>query len=152
VPGWYGIGTALAAAMRDSEHADRLRRLYAEWPFFQAVVGNALREMARARLVIAARYAALAEGRQHERLAAEFERAERALLAITEQDDLLAHRPVIAKSIQLRNPYTDVLNLIQLDLMQRWRDGGDEGEDADALREALFVSLNGVAAAMQSTG
>ena len=31
------------------------------WPFFQAVVANALREMARARLVIAARYAALAD-------------------------------------------------------------------------------------------
>jgi phosphoenolpyruvate carboxylase len=126
--------------------------MYAEWPFFQAVVGNALREMARARLVISARYAALAEGRQHERIAAEFERSERALLAVTGQDALLAHSPVIARSIELRNPYTDVLNLVQLDLMQRWRGGGDEGDEAEALREVLFVSINGVAAAMQSTG
>jgi phosphoenolpyruvate carboxylase len=152
VPGWYGLGTALATALRDGEHADRLRRMHAEWPFFQAVVGNALREMARARFPIAERYAALAPARQHERIAAEFERAERALLAITEQDALLAHSPVIAKSIRLRNPYTDVLNLVQIELMQRWRGGGDEGDEADALREALFVSLNGVAAAMQSTG
>ncbi len=152
VPGWYGIGTALAAAVRDGEHAERLRTMYAEWPFFQAVVGNALREMARARLVISARYAALAEGRQHERIAAEFERSERALLAVTGQDALLAHSPVIARSIELRNPYTDVLNLVQLDLMQRWRGGGDEGDEAEALREVLFVSINGVAAAMQSTG
>jgi phosphoenolpyruvate carboxylase len=152
VPGWYGLGTALAAALRDGEHVERLRRMHAEWPFFQAVVGNALREMARARFPIAERYAALADGRQHERIAAEFERAERALLQIAEQDALLAHSPVIAKSIRLRNPYTDVLNLVQIELMQRWRGGGDEGEETEALREALFVSLNGVAAAMQSTG
>ncbi len=152
VPGWYGVGTALAQAMTRPEHADRLRQMYADWPFFQAVVGNALREMARARFAIAERYADLADGNQHERIAAEFDRAERALLGITGQDRLLAHSPVIAKSIRLRNPYTDVLNLVQLELMQRWRSGGNEGEDAEALQEALFVSLNGIAAAMQSTG
>src|SRR5690606_2620525 len=61
VPGWYGVGTALDAALRDSADADRLRRMHAEWPFFQAVTANALREMARARFLIARRYAALAE-------------------------------------------------------------------------------------------
>ena len=152
VPGWYGLGTALREAMRDSGDADRLRRMHAEWPFFRAVTANALREMARARFLIARRYAALADGRQHDKIAAEFERAERALLQVTGQERLLAHNPVIEKSIRLRNPYTDVLNLVQIELMRRWRDGGDEGEQAGALREALFVSLNGVAAAMQSTG
>lgn len=126
--------------------------MHAEWPFFRAVTANALREMARARFLIARRYAALADGRQHDKIAAEFERAERALLQVTGQERLLAHNPVIEKSIRLRNPYTDVLNLVQIELMRRWRDGGDEGEQAGALREALFVSLNGVAAAMQSTG
>ncbi len=88
----------------------------------------------------------------HERIAAEFERTEQALLAVAGQDRLLGHSPVIEKSIRLRNPYTDVLNLVQLELMQRWRNGGATGDDAEALREALFVSVNGIAAAMQSTG
>ncbi len=152
VPGWYGVGTALVQTMSNSEQAERLRAMHAEWPFFQAVVGNALREMARARFIMAERYAALADGRQHERIAAEFERAERSLLGITGQERLLAHSPVIEKSIHLRNPYTDVLNLVQLELMQRWRSGGREGDEAEALKEALFISLNGIAAAMQSTG
>ncbi|MEM1042322.1 MAG: phosphoenolpyruvate carboxylase [Bacteroidota bacterium] len=152
VPGWYGLGTALAQATADAGQADRLRQMHAEWPFFQAIVANALREMARARFAISERYAGLAEGRQHERLAAEFERAERALLRVAGQDRLLAHSPVIEKSIRLRNPYTDVLNLVQLELIERWRSGGAEGDEADALEEALFVSLNGLAAAMQSTG
>ncbi len=153
VPGWYGVGMAFKEALATGDvDTDRLRAMHEDWPFFQAVVANALREMARARLVIAARYAALAEGRIHERIAAEFERTERVLLDVAGQDRLLAHSPVIEKSIRLRNPYTDVLNLVQLELMQRWRKGGAEGDDAEALREALFVSVNGIAAAMQSTG
>jgi phosphoenolpyruvate carboxylase len=149
VPGWYGLGTALEAVI-DDDTLGRLRRLHAEWPFLQAVTGNALREMARARLLIARRYAALAEAPVHDRIAAEFARAERALLAVTGQERLLAHSPVIEKSIRLRNPYTDVLNLVQIELMRRWRD--DTPDDTEALREALFVSINGIAAAMQSTG
>ncbi|MEP0548005.1 MAG: phosphoenolpyruvate carboxylase [Rhodothermales bacterium] len=153
VPGWYGVGTAFEEALGAGDvDVDRLRAIHAEWPFFQAVVANALREMARARLVIAARYAALADEPVHKRINAEFERTERALLAVAGQDDLLSHSPVIEKSIRLRNPYTDVLNLVQLELMQRWRGGGATGDDAEALREALFVSVNGIAAAMQSTG
>ncbi|MBW3555131.1 MAG: phosphoenolpyruvate carboxylase, partial [Gemmatimonadetes bacterium] len=58
--------------------------------------------------------------------------------------------PVIRKSIALRNPYTDVLNLVQLELLRRFRSAG-EGE-REGLRELLFLSINGIAAAMQSTG
>lgn len=159
VPGWYGVGSAFAEAIAGDPGAlDRFCRMNDEWPFFQAVVSNALREMARARLPIARRYAGLAErapdaaGGVHSRIAAEFERTERALLAVTGRARLLADNPVIERSIALRNPYTDVLNLIQIDLMRRWRAAGAAGADAEALQEALLVSLNGIAAAMQSTG
>ncbi|MDX1421378.1 MAG: phosphoenolpyruvate carboxylase, partial [Rubricoccaceae bacterium] len=147
VPGWYGVGAALAEEVESEETLAQLRRMHEAWPFFQAVVRNALREMARARLRIAERYAARADGGLHPRLAEEFARTERALLTIAEQDVLLAHSPVIAKSIRLRNPYTDVLNLVQLALMRRW-----DQEPSEDLRRALFVSINGIAAAMQSTG
>jgi phosphoenolpyruvate carboxylase len=90
-------------------------------------------------------------GGVHARIAAEFERTERALLAVTGRPRLLADNPVIERSIALRNPYTDVLNLIQIDLLRRWRTGA-AGRDAEDLRAALLVSLNGIAAAMQSTG
>ena len=45
-PGWYGVGTALADAITGDDLA-LLRELQDEWPFFQAITGNALREMAR---------------------------------------------------------------------------------------------------------
>ena len=58
---------------------------------------------------------------------------------------------MLKKSIRLRNPYTDVLNLLQVELMQRYRATDDETAQ-DTLGEALLLSLNGIAAAMQSTG
>jgi len=58
---------------------------------------------------------------------------------------------VLKKSIRLRNPYTDVLNLLQVELMQRYRATEDKSA-RDTLGEALLLSLNGIAAAMQSTG
>ncbi|MDX1530317.1 MAG: phosphoenolpyruvate carboxylase, partial [Rhodothermales bacterium] len=156
VPGWYGVGAALGPLAEDGGRLDTLRRCYRDWPVFRAVLDNAQREMARARLPIARRYARLADDDGtdaagfHARIADDFERARAAILAVTEQDALLDHSPVIQRSIALRNPYTDVLNLLQIELLKRWRAADDAGREA--LRPLLFVSINGVAAAMQSTG
>ena len=152
-PGWYGAGTALAEAVSNGG-LGALQAMQADWPFFQAVAGNARREMARARLAIARRYNALAEvsgasGAPFEQVEAEFARAEAALLRVAEQDDLLADSSTIAATIRYRNPATDVLGLIQLDLMRRYR---AEAEPTDDLSQALSISVNAIAAAMQSTG
>jgi phosphoenolpyruvate carboxylase len=168
VPGWYGVGAALA----EVGEVERLKELYRVWPFFHAVVDNAEREMARARLEISARYARLAEevgdsGQSdvprldspeadpnafgfHERIAHDFAVARETIFRITGQPALLESSPVIQKSIALRNPYTDVLNLLQVELLARIRKGS--GDDGEALRQLALQSLNGIAAAMQSTG
>jgi phosphoenolpyruvate carboxylase len=169
VPGWYGTGRALAPLVEDPDGLESCRALYRDWPFFRAVVDDAQREMGRARLEVSRLYAELAgtEGAEpdgfHARIQSEFERARAALLRVTGQEDLLDNEPVIQESIRLRNPYTDVLNLLQLELLRRWRrsgaDGGDSdgsGSDGDDGRERMaaeiLLSLNGIAAAMQSTG
>jgi phosphoenolpyruvate carboxylase len=161
-PGWFGIGAALQDAMAGGGDADTLRRLYREWPFFKAVIDNAERELARARLPMALRYARLAgddagAGGIHDAIVAEFQRAHDAILAITGNAALLESSPVIGRSIELRNPYTDVLNLVQIELLRRFRSAdGDADDDADArrdrYRQLIFLSINGIAAAMQSTG
>ena len=86
----------------------------------------------------------------HDTITADFERARTAILRITGQEHLFDNSPVLQKSIQLRNPYTDVLNLLQVELLDRYRSAAPNHRDA--LREALFISINGIAAAMQSTG
>lgn len=152
-PGWYGMGTGLAEAIEAGEIAlEDLRDWYQNWTYFQGIIDNAQLEMARARLAISRHYCAnLAEDMQfHERLEAEFKLTREWLLKITQTDVLLAKNNTIRQLIAVRNPYTDVLNALQIELMTRWQKA-DEA-DCPALGQALLLSLNGVAAAMQNTG
>ncbi len=151
VPGWYGIGSGVAEVVATRPAAaETLLRLYVEWDFFRTLIDNAQQEMARARLSIAARYAGDEGAVQHARITAEFERTARVIRDITGRDGLLDNNPVIQRAIAARNPFTDVLNLIQAELLNRHRNGAEL--DAELLRSSIFLSINGVAAAMQSTG
>lgn len=164
MPGWYGTGAAFDDILgAEPDRLDDFRRLYRTWPFFRAVVSNAQREMGRARLVIAAEYAARGEAAEgdaddppdfHARIVHDYDRARTHLLAVAEAEEIMDDAPVIRKSIALRNPYTDVLNLLQLELLRRSEagSGADSGGDSDDVDEAIFLTINGVAAAMQSTG
>jgi len=154
VPGWYGTGRALSHLLdEDPDALDILRRLYRQWPFFRGVLDSAQREMARARLPIAAQYDARADTAAsfHDTIAEDYEQAADAILRITGQDALFDNSPVLQKSIQLRNPYTDVLNLLQVELLDRYR-SAEAPSQRETLGESLLLSLNGIAAAMQSTG
>jgi phosphoenolpyruvate carboxylase len=71
------------------------------------------------------------------------------VLAIKDSRELLDSDPTLQRSIQLRNPYVDPMNLMQVDLLQRWRASGREDRD---LFEALLASVGGIAQGLQSTG
>jgi phosphoenolpyruvate carboxylase len=151
VPGWFGVGTALSAAS-DAE-AKELRHAAEHRPFVSTVLENASQELARARMPILRRYALNAPDGEsmYARVRDEYERTRDAVLRLTGRDDLMAHSAVVGRSIRDRNPWTDVLNLAQVELLARWRDAKTENERAE-LRPALQASINGIAAAMQSTG
>jgi len=78
-----------------------------------------------------------------ERLAA----AIRAVLETTGHSDLLDDNPVLRRSIDVRNPYVDPINLVQIELLRRVRATDDE-----QARQALMVTINGIAAGMRNTG
>lgn len=150
-PSWYGLGAAMAELRPDELRwcADA----YQHSMFFRTVINNAKREMARARLPAARFYALQHEHGEpmHDRLAADFNAARSAIRAITGLDGLLDDEPVIARSIIARNPYTDLLNLSQVVLLGRARE--ETGPENDPrLQQAIFASINAIAAAMQSTG
>ena len=150
LPGWFGTGSALASYLDEFPgKRKRMQELYRSSRFFRSVVDNARREMARAHLDIAERYSRQVGKGFHEVIAREFEQTSRILLDIAGEKELLSNSPVIQHSISLRNPYTDVLNLLQIELMQRSR---DPELASSKVRHALFSSINGIAAAMQSTG
>ncbi len=127
-----------------------LSRWYREWEYFRTLIDNVQQEMARARLIIARQYDELAETSIYERIAKEYKLARSAILRITGQRELLDNNPAIQRSIEQRNHATDLLNLLQVELLRRYRDADEIGRNK--LRPLLLASINGIAAAMQSTG
>lgn len=151
LPGWYGIGSALEAVTRQFG-ATMLREAADQWYFLQALLGDLELVLAKADLGIAEHYSTLA-GELHARffpdLRAEFERSVASLLALRGQTVLLEHNNTLRRSIRLRNPYVDPMNLLQIELLGRWRAGGRQ--DA-ALLDALVSSINGITRGMQDSG
>jgi phosphoenolpyruvate carboxylase len=151
LPGWYGAGAGLKAAI-DRHGLDRVRAAVKSWYFLRNLIDDAETMLARADLDIAASYNVLAPKpllRFFDEVRREYQLATSNLLLITESDQLLDTDPTLQRAIQLRNPYVDPMNLMQIDLLQRWR--ASKREDRD-LFEALLASISGIAQGLQSTG
>lgn len=151
VPGWFGVGSALCAADAEGKKAADTAARFAGSPFLSTLLANTSQELARARMPIVRRYAALSSEQAEimGRIETEYDLTTKAVLGLTGRKTLLAHSPAIERAIAERNPWTDVLNLIQIELLGRQRAGrGDE----EQLREVIQSTINGIAAAMQSTG
>ncbi|MXX25414.1 MAG: phosphoenolpyruvate carboxylase [Caldilineaceae bacterium SB0668_bin_21] len=165
LPGWYGLGTGLQA--ESAHRMGVLREMYHNWPFFRTVIDRAQLSMRRADMQIASLYASLAADATRTaifgEIMEEFRRTERIILEITGQAALLDNEPWLQRSINLRNPYVDPLNYIQVALLSKQRTGGEQqlndgqaGRDGTKedprLRQAILLSINGIAAGLQATG
>jgi phosphoenolpyruvate carboxylase len=131
---------------------ERLRRAWREWPFFRTMVDDVEASLARSDIEIAAAYTALAPTplrRFFAEARAEHELACATVLAVKEQQTLLDGDATLQRSIRLRNPYVDPMNLMQVDLLARWRD--TQRQDRE-LFEALLASISGIAQGLQTTG
>ncbi|MCK9489171.1 MAG: phosphoenolpyruvate carboxylase [Xanthomonadales bacterium] len=149
---WYGVGSGLTAAI-DQLGLAAVQDMARDWPFFQTLVADVEMVLAKSDLAIFQRYSEQLAPDLHERMfpdiSAEFERTRSVLLALKDQEQLLADDRRLRQSIRLRNPYVDPISLLQIDLLQRWRAG--ERRDADLLH-ALVTTVNGIAAGIQNTG
>lgn len=153
VPGWFGLGTATDTLLaEDPETLDILKDWYKNWSFFNTIIDNAQREIARTHQLTSEIYAGRSEEKKlHKLIREDFDKTKEILLKITGQEEILDSRKVIQNSIKFRNVFTYPLNVIQVELLNRWENTDNE-EELKQLRHALFLSINGVAAAMQSTG
>jgi phosphoenolpyruvate carboxylase len=154
LPAWYGLGTALEHA-RESAGLDVLREMERSWPFFSGLISNAEMALAKADLPIARRYVDLWEReepreRLWSRIVEEYERTERELLLVRDEEQLLERTPVLRASIDRRNPYVDPLSFLQVELLRRLRDQGDDVDER--LGHVSLLTINGIAGGLRNTG
>ncbi|MGA9366346.1 MAG: phosphoenolpyruvate carboxylase [Steroidobacteraceae bacterium] len=149
LPGWFGAGSGLAAAI-ERHGTERMRAAYAEWYFLRSLIDDVEAMLARADLEIAAAYDVLVPEplqRFSAAIRTEYALARERVLWLKGSTNLLDGEPTLQRSIRLRNPYIDPMNLMQVDLLQRWRAGGRSDRD---LFEALLTSAGGIAQGLQS--
>jgi phosphoenolpyruvate carboxylase len=151
LPGWFGFGSGLQAAVL--EHGEAiLGRMLVEWPFFRHLLDDVEAMLARTDLEIAAYYDALASDELrslHEPIREEFALTVAQVLRLRGTEHLIDGDPTLQRSVKLRSPYIDPMHLMQVDLLKRWRATGRR--DA-ALFAALRATISGIAQGLQATG
>jgi len=150
LPAWLGAGAALRLAL-DRGQGDMLREMAAIWPFFAT-------RLAMLEMVFAKTDAGISAYYDERLVPATLQRIGDALrrqlasdtatvLEIGGNPRLLAAEPWISESLRLRNIYTEPLNMLQAELLQRNRKVPEP-----VLERAIMVTIAGIAAGMRNTG
>ncbi len=151
LPAWLGVGTALTAVIETGRLED-LRRMYREWAFFRSTIDLIEMVLAKSLPDIAAHYDERLVPPHLRPLGEELRKNLHetigVTLAVTEHAQLLENNPVLRRSIDVRNPYVDPINIVQAEILHRLRTEGDRPD----LIDALSVCVNGIAAGMRNTG
>jgi phosphoenolpyruvate carboxylase len=152
LPAWLGTGEALTA-LYEEDGERQVRALARDCPFFRALLDLVEMVLAKADTDVAAYYDRVLVPDELRPLGQELRascgRTIAAVLRAKQETALLSGDPDLRRTIELRNPYVDPLNLLQAELLRRARGTGAEDP---RLADALLVTVNGIAAGMRNTG
>ena len=152
--GWLGAGTALSEAISSDIGLATLQQMARTWPFFDDLLGKIETACAKADLEIARAYIERLGGdaRLFDTLAAEFQSTVDSIRTIRGAPQLLDDAIVLRSAIALRNPYVDVLSMLQLTLLERKRATAESAPEHEAITDALATTLSGVAQGLRNVG
>lgn len=159
LPAWYGFGAAMESFIERSGDWDKLSQLYENWPFFKAILDNATLALKKTDLGIGDQYHHLMENEEQaekiwRRIDVEYGATLKSIKRITGQTKLLDTTPWLRHSINIRNPYVDPLNLLQIEWLRRKRGGSAHANEynTDKIEEILRYTIQGIASGLRSTG
>jgi phosphoenolpyruvate carboxylase len=158
LPGWYGIGSALADWRKQGKgRLKQLQRMYQQWPFFRALLSNTQMALFKSDMAIAEEYASLCpdphiRASVFEQIRKEHKRTRKQILEIAQLNELMDDTPVLKQSLARRDAYLDPLNYIQLGLLRRYRDPKLSDETRELWLTPLLRSINAISAGLRNTG
>lgn len=154
IPGWYGLGTALTAAIEQGG-LDTLKNMHSDWRYFRNFLSNSQMVILKTDQHVAKQYSELCSDQQIKEqcyglMSGEYEAAVGALQAITGNEEMMADFPEIGQSVRWRNAYLDPLNYIQVLMLARLANEPDRF-NSPWLKPALNT-INGIATGLRNTG
>ncbi|KAG0480734.1 hypothetical protein HPP92_011592 [Vanilla planifolia] len=151
LPAWLGIGEGLSSVCAKGHQQD-LQDMYREWPFFQSTIDLIEMVLAKADIPITKHYdeVLVSDGRRAlgEKLRAELLTTEKFVLVVSGHERLSENNKSLKRLIESRLPYLNPMNMLQVEILRRLR----QDEDNNKLRDALLITINGIAAGMRNTG
>jgi len=152
LPAWLGIAEALEADIK-AGHLKRLQKMYQGWPFFRSVMDLVEMVVAKADVQITEYYSTLLVAPELQGMTKDYmkrlARTKKTLKAVMQHKEILETMPVLARSIRLRSPYVDVLNILQAHLLKEYR---AHKNPPDSLCRTLALTMGGISAGMRNTG
>lgn len=151
LPAWLGVRQALEHAQQTAP--ETLDEMLKEWPFFSSfldllemVLGKSDGDISYhyERQLVPPEYRGLGV-----KLRADLDALGKLIVQLKGQNALLDGEPNLQSSINVRKPYIDPLNYLQVELLKREREPGVISSELD---RALKVTMAGIAAGMRNTG
>jgi len=151
LPAWLGVGAGLEAAFARG-HEEELQAMYREWPFFRSTIDLIEMVLAKADIPIAKHYDEVLVSPSRQQLGIELREAffttQRTVLDVSGHQKLSENNKTLRRLIESRLAYLNPINMLQVEILRRLRQDASNPK----LRDALFITINGIAAGMRNTG
>ncbi|GMN38846.1 hypothetical protein TIFTF001_008077 [Ficus carica] len=151
LPAWLGVGAGLKG-LCEKGHTEDLKAIYKEWPFFQSTMDLIEMVLGKADIPIAKHYDEVLVSESRRELGSDLRKellaTEKYVLAVCGHEKLCENNRSLRRLIESRLPYLNPINMLQVEILKRLR-----CDDANhKLRDALQITINGIAAGMRNTG
>ncbi|KAK7306976.1 hypothetical protein VNO77_39637 [Canavalia gladiata] len=151
LPAWLGVGAGLKGACEKGQ-TEELKAMYKEWPFFQSTIDLIEMVLGKADIPIAKHYdeVLVSEKRQElgRQLRDELITTGKFVLVVSGHEKPQENNRSLRRLIESRLPFLNPLNMLQVEILKRLR----SDEDNLKARDALLITINGIAAGMRNTG
>lgn len=152
IPAWYGLGSGLESIKDTSV----LRQYYLESDFFKATIDNISQAFLKVDLEIAKLYNQFVKddtlkNKIWNSIEEEYKKTMEYILLIRDENVLLDSQQEIRESIFMRKPSVTALNLLQIELIDRYKKSSYDKQKL-RLMEEIHSTIVGIAQGLRNTG